>query len=156
LGTRICIVDTTFARVDMAAIAIDTLKNYMPDAEIIRRTVPGLKDIPVEIARLIEAYGCEGAMALGWVGPTLTDKITYAVYSLAIQLVQLKYRIHVIDVTVHEDEASDERELYEIAVDRARKHAINLYYLLREPETLTRYAGMGLRQGRPDVGPIRG
>ncbi|HIP56846.1 MAG TPA: riboflavin synthase [Ignisphaera aggregans] len=151
---KICVVDTTFARVDMAKHAIEVLTSLMPDVKIVRRTVPGIKDIPVEIKRLMESEDCDAGMVFGWVGPTLTDKITYAVYSMAIQLVQLTLGKHVLDVTVHEDEAESESELYRIAVDRARKHAENLYLLLRSPETLSRYAGMGKRQGYPDVGPI--
>ncbi len=152
--TTICLVDTTFARVDMASHAVEVLRSLMPDARIVRRTVPGIKDIPVEMKRMIEEFGCEGGMTFGWVGPSLVDKIAYAVYSLALQLVQLEAGIHVIDVTVHEDEAETEDELYRIAVDRARKHAENLYYLLRQPERLAEMAGTGRRQGRPDVGPI--
>jgi riboflavin synthase len=138
----------------MASQAIEVLKSLMPDVRIVRATVPGLKDVPVEVKKLITRYGCDAGMVFGWVGPSLVDKITYAVYSLALQLVQLEHLIHVIDVTVHEDEAESEEELYRIAVDRARKHAENLYYLLRAPEKLVEMAGTGRRQGRPDVGPI--
>ncbi len=152
--TRICIVDTTFARVDMAKHAIETLQVLMPDAVIIRRTVPGIKDIPIAIKKLMTEQGCEAGMVFGWVGKTLTDKISYAVYSLAIQLVELELDRHIIDVTVHEDESGDEKELYRIAIDRARKHAENLYLILRNPEELTRRAGTGRRQGYPDAGPI--
>jgi len=152
--TKICIVDTTFARVDMAKHAIEVLKNLMPDALIIRRTVPGLKDIAIEIKRLMELEECDAGMVFGWVGRELVDKISYAAYSLAIQLVQIMINKHIIDVTVHEDEAVDEHELYRIAIDRAKKHAENLYYLLRRPEILVSYAGTGRRQGYPDVGPI--
>jgi len=60
----------------------------------------------------------------------------------------------VIDVTVHEDEAEDPRRLYEIAVSRAEEHALNVVALLKGREALTPYAGMGLRQGVPDVGPL--
>ncbi len=151
---RICIVDTTFARVDMARRAIAVLKQLMPDAQIFRRTVPGLKDVPVEVLRMFEEYECDAGMVFGWVGPTLTDKITYAAYSIAMQLVQLKLGKHVIDVTVHEDEAGDEESLLSIAIDRAEKHAYNLYLLLRNPEELSRLAGTGRRQGYPDVGSL--
>ena len=151
---KICIVDTTFARVDMARYAIAVLKQLMPSAEIFRRTVPGLKDVPVEIMRMMEELECDAGMVFGWVGPTLTDKITYAAYSIAMQLVQLKLGKHVIDVTVHEDEAEDESSLLQIARDRAEKHAYNLYLLLTNPEELSRYAGKGKRQGYPDAGPI--
>jgi len=151
---KICIVDTTFARVDMAKHAIETLQLLMPDAVIVRRTVPGIKDIPVAIKRLMKEQECEAGIVFGWVGKSLTDKISYAVYSLAIQLVELELEKPIIDVTVHEDETSSEKELYRIAVDRAKKHAENLYLLLRNPEELTRRAGTGRRQGYPDAGPI--
>lgn len=152
---KICIVDTTFARVDMASAAIEVLRTLMPDAVIVRRTVPGLKDIPVEARMLLEREGCDAGMVFGWVGPTLNDKISYAVYSLALQMVQLEHRVHILDVTVHEDEApEDPQRLREIALDRARKHAENLYLLLRRPDELTRRAGTGRRQGYPDAGPL--
>nr|WP_236698067.1 riboflavin synthase [Pyrodictium occultum] len=151
---KICIVDTTFARVDMARHAIDVLLNLMPGARIVRRTVPGIKDIPVEIKRLMKKEDCDAGMVFGWVGRTLNDKISYGVYSLAMQLVQLELEKHIIDVTVHEDEAESEEELYRIAVDRARKHAENLYLLLYRPDVLTERAGTGRRQGYPDAGPI--
>ncbi len=153
---RICIVDTTFSRVDMARYAIEVLTQLNPQIEIYRSTVPGLKDIPVEILNIMRKYDCDAGMVFGWVGSSLTDKITYLVYSLAIQYVQLKLGKHIIDVTVHEDEATSERELYRIAVDRARKHAENLYNLLYMPEKLLEEAGKGKRQGVPDVGPIVG
>ena len=152
---RIGVADTTFARVDMARYAIESILEEEPEVEIVRYTVPGVKDLPVAALRLIEDYGCDGVITLGWVGKTMTDKLSYLAASMGLILVQLKTKRHVIDVTVHEDEAEDEAELYEIAVDRARKHAKNLVKLLKEgPEALTPYAGKGLRQGRPDVGPI--
>jgi len=152
---RICIVDTSFARVDMASAAIDMLLSLMPSARIVRRTVPGIKDIPVAIKTLMEREGCDAGMVFGWVGPTLNDKISYAVYSLALQQVQLMLGRHILDVTVHEDEApGDEDRLRRIALERARGHAENLYLLLYRPDELARRAGMGKRQGYPDAGPI--
>ena len=44
---RIGIADTTFARYDMGAAAIDELKKNASDLKIIRVTVPGVKDLPV-------------------------------------------------------------------------------------------------------------
>ncbi|AEM39172.1 riboflavin synthase [Pyrolobus fumarii 1A] len=152
---RVGVADTTFARVDMARYAIEAIQEIDPNAEIVRYTVPGIKDLPVAALRLIEEFGCDGVITLGWVGSSLTDKLSYVVASMGLILVQLKTRRHVIDVTVHEDEASSPEELRQIAIDRARKHARNLMMLLLEgPEALTPWAGKGLRQGRPDVGPI--
>jgi len=152
---RIGIVDTTFARVDMAKYAIEVIKNHLPEAEIIRYTVPGVKDIPVAAKKLIEEEGCNIVITFGWIGKTLTDKLSYLTLSIGLTLVQLLTSRHVIDVTVHEDEAEDEATLKKIAIDRAQKHALNAVKLLVGGRTaLTPYAGQGLRQGYPDVGPI--
>ncbi len=153
---RVGIVDTTFARVDMGKVAEEVIKRELPSAKVIRYTVPGIKDIPVAAKKLIEEFGCEGVITLGWVGKTLTDKLSYVVSSMSLQLVQLLTNKHVIDVTVHEDEAESDEELLRIAIDRASKHARNLVILLTKGgEGLRRYAGKGLRQGYPDIGPIR-
>ncbi len=39
---------------------------------------------------------------------------------------------------------------------RAREHALNAYYLIFDREKLIENAGMGLRQGFPDKGPVGG
>jgi len=153
---RIGVVDTTFARVDMASHVIDVIKSSIPDAKIIRYTVPGIKDIPVAAKKLLEEEGCDIVITLGWVGKTFTDKLSYLALSIGLINVQLMTNKHIIDVTVHEDEAEDEKELYRIAVERSRKHAENLVALLtRGGEALTKKAGRGIRQGYPDAGPIR-
>ena len=72
---RIGICDTTFARVDMGAAAIDELKNNATDLKIIRKTVPGIKDLPVTAKILIEEEDCEIVMALGMPGPMKKDKV---------------------------------------------------------------------------------
>jgi len=148
------VVDTTFARVDMAKVAIETILQHLPRARIVRYTVPGIKDIPVAAKKVLEK--CDIAITFGWVGKSLVDKYSYLAASLGLILVQILTGKHVIDVTVHEDEAESEEELYRIAVDRARKHTLNLVTLLTKGgEGLTPYAGMGLRQGYPNAGPIR-
>jgi len=153
---RIGVVDTTFARVDMASHVIDVIKSSIPDAKIIRYTVPGIKDIPVAAKKLLEEEGCDIVITLGWVGKTFTDKLSYLALSIGLINVQLMTNKHIIDVTVHEDEAEDEKELYRIAVERSRKHAENLVALLtRGGEALTKKAGRGIKQGYPDAGPIR-
>ncbi len=143
--------DTTFARVDMAKYAIEELRNNEPSIVIERITVPGFKNTPWAAKQLINK-GIDAVMVFGWIGPSLTDKITYAVASMGLIMLQIEYDKPIIDVTVHEDETSNERELLDIAIDRSRKHARGLILMLRGE--LTKWAGMGLRQGRSDVGPI--
>jgi len=148
------VVDTTFARVDMAKHAIEVLRKRVPALKVKRYTVPGIKDIAVAAKRLLDE-GCEAVLALGWVGPTQTDKYSYLAYSIALQNLQITYGKHIIDVTVHEDEAEDPKKLKEVAVERAKEHALNLALLLtRGPEALTPLAGTGQRQGWPDAGPL--
>lgn len=55
---------------------------------------------------------------------------------------------------VHEDEAEEAGELAAVRRDRARKHARNAYWLVYEPEQLSRRAGQGIRQGFGDAGPL--
>ncbi len=149
---RVGIVDTTFARVDMARYAIEELQAANPRVVIERITVPGFKNTPWAARKLIVEKECEGVLVLGWIGRELVDKLTYAVASLGLILVQLETGRPVIDVTIHEDEAKTETELLQVAIDRTRKHARNLLLLLQGD--LSRWAGRGLRQGRPDVGPL--
>ncbi len=151
---RIGVVDTTFSRVDMAKIVIDELKNNLTGIQVIRYTVPGIKDIPVAAKKLIEEHNCDIVITLGWVGATQTDKYSYLASSIGIIMVQLLTNKHIIDVTVHEDEAKSPEELLQIAVDRARKHAHNIIALLKGREALSRWAGKGRRQGKPDAGPL--
>lgn len=149
------IVDTTFARVDMAKYAIEIIEYNIPHVKIIRYTVPGIKDIPVAAKRILEK--ADIAITFGWVGPNLIDKYSYLAMSLGLIFVQILSGKHIIDVTVHEDESDDPAKLREIAIDRTKKHAQNLItLLLKGYDGLTPYAGKGLRQGNPDVGPIGG
>ncbi len=148
------VADTTFSRVDMGSIAIKTIKKEDPEAEIVRYTVPGIKDLPVAARRLIDS-GCDGVITLGWVGKTMLDKYSYLAASIGLIMVQVLTSKHVIDVTIHEDEADDEEKLKEIAIDRASKHARNLVLLVKEGKNaLTPFAGKGLRQGYKDAGAI--
>ncbi|MHC1601457.1 MAG: riboflavin synthase [Candidatus Nezhaarchaeales archaeon] len=147
------VVDTTFSRVDMAKHAIQVLNEHLSNVKIIRYTVPGIKDIPVAAKKLLEK--ADIAITFGWVGASPIDKYSYLAASIGIIMVQLLTGKHVIDVTVHEDEAEKPDKLYEIAVNRAKEHALNVIALLKGGEALTPHAGMGLRQGLPDIGSLR-
>jgi riboflavin synthase len=49
------IADTTFARVDMGAQAINELKSMGTGFKVVRYTVPGIKDLPVACKKLFKA-----------------------------------------------------------------------------------------------------
>ena len=149
------VADTTFARYDMGASAIDELKKTGTGFKIIRYTVPGMKDLPVACKRLIEEQKCEIVIALGMPGPKDKDKMCAHEASQGLIRAQLMTNRHIIEVFVHEDEAKDDRELAFLADSRAREHAINVFNLLFRPEVLTRNAGKGLRQGFEDAGPVK-
>ena len=151
---KIGIVDTTFSRVDMGAIAIDELRKLGTGFDIIRRTVPGVKDLPVAAKKLIEEDGCEIVMALGMPGPKPIDKQCAHEASIGLIQAQLMTNTHIIEVFVHMDEAEDEKELLWLAERRTREHAENAYNLLFHPERLIKMAGTGQRQGFEDEGPI--
>lgn len=150
---RIGIADTTFARVDMGAHAIDELRATGTGFTIERYTVPGVKDLPVACKRLIEERGCDIVMALGMPGAAEIDKVCAHEASTGLLAVQLATNTHIVEVFVHVDEAGDDAELAWLAERRAREHAINAYDLLFRPERLTKQAGTGQRQGFPDAGP---
>ena len=151
---KIGIADTTFARVDMAAFAIDTIKKNS-NAKIERYTVPGFKDLPVACKILIEKYKCDIVIALGMAGKAPIDKQCAHEASLGLRQAQLMTNRHVLEVFVHMDEAKTEKEIYEIAKNRAERHALNALELLKSKTSLTKYAGTGRRQGKQDEGTIR-
>lgn len=154
MKAKIGMVDTSFARVDVAKFAIEEIKQIVSNVDIVRLTVPGIKDLPVAVKRLLEK-GCDIAMAFGMPGPKPIDRQCAHEASLGLIWVQLMTNKHVVEVFVYEDEAEGVKELFRICEDRARKHAQNVIKLLFKPETLIKEAGMGKRQGSPDVEPLR-
>ncbi len=152
---KIGIADTTFARFDMGKAAIDELQKTGTGFKIVRYTVPGVKDLPVACAKLFVEHECDIVIALGMPGGKPIDKTCAHEASTGLIQVQIQHRKHIIEVFVHEDEASSEKELAWLMERRAREHAVNAYLLLFKPEELTKNAGLGLRQGFKDVGPIR-
>ena len=151
---KIGICDTTFARVDMAEYAIAEIKMHMDNVKYIRRTVPGVKDLPVACKKLIEEEGCDMVMALGMPGPEEIDKVCAHEASTGLIYAQLMTNTHIIEVFVHEDEGLDDKDLKQLAINRATEHAQNVVKMLTKPEKLQREAGKGMREGRPDAGSV--
>ncbi|MEZ5333912.1 MAG: riboflavin synthase [Methanolobus sp.] len=148
------VVDTTFARFNMGKAAIDEIQKNV-SAKIIRRTVPGIKDLPVAAKKLIDEEKCDIVMALGMPGSKEQDKICAHEASTGIIQAQLMTNTHIIEVFVHEDEAKDENELAFLMEQRSREHALNAVKMLFRPEKMIKEAGTGQRQGFEDVGPAR-
>lgn len=154
---KIGVVDTMFARYDMgseAAAELASCPGHGERFEVVRRTVPGFKDLAVAAKRLIEQDRCAIVIALGMPGRAPLDKTCAHEASTGIMMAQLLTSTPILEVFVHEDEADDPADLVPIFKDRARKHARNAYWMLYEPEELARRAGQGVRQGFADAGPI--
>jgi riboflavin synthase len=148
---RIGIADTTFARFDMGGAAINELKSLGTGFKVERYTVPGIKDLPVACKKLLEEKNCDLVVALGMPGPKPIDKQCAHEASSGLIQVQLLTNKHIIEVFVHEDEASDDKELRWLADRRSREHAENAYNLLFRPDSMTKQAGKGLREGFEDA-----
>jgi len=151
-AARIGVVDTMFSRADMGSLCVKTLKEYAPKpVEVLRRTVPGVKDLPVAAKKLLEEEKCEIVLALGMPGKEEIDKICAHEASQGIIHVQLLTNRHIIEVFVHEDEAKDGNDLAQLMKNRAEKHALNALDLLFNPASLIQRAGTGQRQGRENA-----
>jgi riboflavin synthase len=151
---RIGIADTTFARYDMAREAIDEIKKAVGGVTIVRRTVPGVKDLPVACKKLIEEEECDIVIALGMPGKEEKDKVCAHEASTGIIHAQLLTNKHILEVFVHEDEGATDKELIDIAINRSREHAKNAVRMIFYPDDMTKRAGTGRRQGKEDAGPL--
>ncbi len=151
---RIGVVDTTFARVDMADYAVRALKSRGTGFKVVRDTVPGIKDLPVACRRLF-LDGADLCLALGMPGKAEYDKTCAHEASLGLIFASVLEAKPVVECFVFEGEASGPKELHALARRRAEEHALNAYAMLFRPSELARHAGTGLRQGFPDVGAVR-
>ena len=151
---KIGIADTTFATMDLASFAIETIMKNS-NAKIERYTVPGIKDLPVACKILFDKYKCDIVIALGMAGPMPIDNQCSHEASLGLQAVQLIAGKHIVEVFVHMDEVKSQRGLFKIAKNRATKHALNTLALLKGKTELSKNAGTGRRQGKQDVGSIK-
>lgn len=71
------IVDTMFARIDMGAIAerhLGTLDGFGERFSVLRKTVPGFKDLAVAAKRIIEQERCDIVIACGMPGGAAIDE----------------------------------------------------------------------------------
>lgn len=153
---KLGIIDTMFARVDMAAFAIDEIEKKFPGkVQLVRATVPGVKDLAAGCVVMDKKENCDIYMALGMVGKEPIDTQCGHEGSLGIQMAKMKLGKHIIEVFVHEFEGKDDADLYSIFENRVRKHAVNAVQLALEPSELVKRAGKGIRQGRNDVGEIK-
>lgn len=147
---KVCVgvVDTMFSRGDMGTLAKAVLLKSHRPVKIVRRTVPGIKDLPVAAKKLIDEEQCEIVITLGMVGRQPIDKTCAHEAVQGIQWAQLLTNTPILDVMVHEDEAhGDDEKLAAIMADRVIKHARNALDLLFDPKSLVRRAGTGQRQG---------
>src|ERR1035437_4138491 len=155
---RIGVVDTMFARYDMGQAACDELAicpGYNKTFKVISLTVPGFKDLAVAAMNLIEQDGCSIVVALGMPGSAPIDKQCAHEASQGIMQAQLMTATPILEVFVHEDESDDPDVLDKVFDDRSRKHARNAYWMLFDPDQLSRRAGQGVRQGFNDAGPLK-
>ncbi len=150
---RIGVADTTFARVDMARAARAALAGRGSGYRLIRRTVPGIKDLPVAVRELFRE-GADLCLALGMPGPKPYDATCAHEASLGLIYAGVLEAKPVLECFVFENEARDDRELAHLARRRAEEHAENAYDLLFRPESLARRAATGARQGFGDAGPV--
>jgi riboflavin synthase len=139
----------------MASAAIHELQANHTGFKIVRRTVPGIKDLPAACKILFDTEHCDIIMALGMPGAQPIDKQCAHEASLGLIYTQVLTGKHIIEVFVHLDEATTDQELHTLAINRAREHARNVIALLYHPQSLTHHAGTGQREGFTDAGPAR-
>jgi riboflavin synthase len=152
---KIGVVDTTFARVDMARYAIDALQATGTGFRVLRATVPGIKDLPVAVRRMFLEEGCDLCMALGMPGRAEYDQVCAHEASTGLIFAGVLEAKPVLECFVFEGEAESPRELETLARHRAEEHALNAFHLLFRPQELARRAATGQRQGFADVGAVR-
>ncbi len=151
---KVGIVDTMFARADMAGFAIGEIRRRFKGTAIVRSTVPGVKDLAAGCVILDKKENCDVYLALGMVGKEPIDAQCGHEASLGIQMAKMLLKKHIVEVFVHEFEGKDEADLRSIFENRARKHAVNAVLLVSKPDELVKFAGKGIRQGRKDAGPL--
>jgi riboflavin synthase len=152
---KVGIADTTFARVDMARYAIRALQERGTGFRLVRRTVPGIKDLAVACRQMFREEDVDLCLALGMPGRADLDRSSAEVASFGLMMTGVLEGKPILECFVHEAEATGPAALESLARRRAEEHALNAYAMLFRPQELSRHAGEGLRQGFADVGPVR-
>jgi riboflavin synthase len=151
------VIDTMFARYDMGGAAraeLATCPGYGTTFDVVSSTVPGFKDLAVAAKNMIEQQHAKIVVVLGMPGSAEIDKQCAHEASTGIMQAQLMTSTPILEVFVHEDESDDPAVLASVFENRSRSHARNAYWMLFEPEQLSRRAGHGVRQGFADAGPL--
>jgi len=146
-----------FARIDMGAIAqrkLATMDGHGRRFQVLRRTVPGMKDLAVAARQLIEGHACSVVIACGMPGPAKIDQICAHEASQGIMLAQVLTGVHILEAFVHVGEEPDESRFIQLCRRRIEGHALNAYWMVCAPDELVARAGQGVRQGTDDVGPL--
>ncbi|MFH1588161.1 MAG: riboflavin synthase [Candidatus Diapherotrites archaeon] len=151
---KIGIIDTMFSRINMGKIAEETIQKKAPEIELEKSTVPGIKDLPVQVRIFLEDKKCDIVLALGMPGKEKIDSQCAHEASQGIIFAQLLAKKPALGVFVFENEASNEEELKEIVFNRVSKHAINAIWMIKNPEELSKRAGTGERQGKENAKKI--
>lgn len=145
---KIGVADTMFAKADMAGLSVKTIRESGERVEIVRTTVPGIKDLPVACKKLVEEKKCDIVLAFGMAGKAEIDEACSHEASLGLIHAELLTNTHILKVFVHEREAlGNPKKLVEIMRDRAIKHTKNALDMLFNPVSLTARAGTAQRQG---------
>lgn len=155
---RIGLVDTTFARVRMADFAYDVLKKIQStntlDVGIVRRTVPGHKELAVECRLLFEYEQCDLCIVFGWVGGRPADSVSANEAALALAYAKVLSKKHILEVMIFETEFSNDALLFAGARARAEEHAVNAINLLLNESYFVENAGSGNREGATPAGRL--
>ena len=157
LMITIGVIDTMFARYNMGAAALEELascEGYGETFTVLRKTVPGFKDLAVAAVNTIEKDGASIVVACGMPGSADIDKVCAHEASQGIMQAQLMTRTPILEVFVYEDEADDDATLASVFENRTKDHARNAYWMLFDPDQLVARAGKGIRQGFGNAGAI--
>ncbi|MBN2126999.1 MAG: riboflavin synthase [Candidatus Diapherotrites archaeon] len=151
---KIGLIDTMFARINMGKIAEETIKEIAPEIELEKITVPGIKDLAVQVRILLEDKNCDIVLALGMPGKEAIDSQCAHEASLGIIYAQVLAKKPALGIFVFENEAKNDEGLKQIVFNRVKKHSINAVWMIKNPEELSKRAGTGERQGFENVGGI--